>query len=232
MSSKSRSDFDPEGGPRSHAPCSQSTHQSARLSRHLFPFFSPALHSRMAGDSFFAKPSSSKRKRPAGAASTSSGAGGRSTSTSTKGRPAAAVKRSRGKRDEELSSDDGGEDVNVEDMDLTRDTRGGESDEEERDAERRETGGEKRLRIAREYLKGLEAEQQLGASLFALCPKLLVATWSARHRRSCVLARTRCDRRSAGGACAGVRRRSCAERAALTNLHADVLLVRHPRRSS
>lgn len=144
----------------------------ARLARHLLslsllPFSSLGLvPHKMAGDSFFAKPSSSKRKRAIGGASSS--AGSRSTSTSTKaGRPAAPVKRSRGKRDEELSSDDGGEDANVEDMDLTRDTRGGESDEEERDAERRETGGEKRLRIAREYLKGLEAEQQLGTSCFA-----------------------------------------------------------------
>lgn len=44
-------------------------------------------------------------------------------------------------------------------MDLRRDTRGGESDEEERVRAGRETGGEKRLRMAREYLQGLEKEQ-------------------------------------------------------------------------
>lgn len=44
-------------------------------------------------------------------------------------------------------------------MDLRRDTRGGESDDEERVRAGRETGGEKRLRMAREYLEGLEKEQ-------------------------------------------------------------------------
>lgn len=167
----------------------------------------------MAGDSFFAKPSSSKRKRPVTAAPTSS--------TASKGRPAAApVKRSRGKRDEELSSDDGGEDVNVEDMDLTRDTRGGESDEEERDAERRETGGEKRLRIAREYLKGLEAEQQLGAFSLLSAPTALVRSGSA----SCALAAMDVSadhrHRQEAGALPGA-----AQRWSLLplNLHADLL---------
>lgn len=105
---------------------------------------------KMAGDSFFAKPSSSKRKQPA----------------SSRRTPASQAKpppQRRAKRDEDLASDSDN-DVAVDDMDLTRDTRGGESDDEERVRDAAETGGEKRLRIAREYLRGLEAEQQIGTS--------------------------------------------------------------------
>lgn len=57
-------------------------------------------------------------------------------------------------------------------MDLRRDTRGGESDEEERLRAGRETGGEKRLRMAREYLEGLEKEQGEYLFLFTCFKRL------------------------------------------------------------
>lgn len=135
-------------------------------------------------DAFFSKPNASKRKRP----STGGPPGAKGGSTSSgarpgaKGRPSAgaaaastSTSKSKKKRDEELS--DGGSDVGVEDMDLRRDTRGGESDEEERVRAGRETGGEKRLRMAREYLEGLEKEQ--GKCAISLDH---VAAWSMSSR--------------------------------------------------
>nr|AOR51842.1 Rrp9 [Phaffia rhodozyma] len=105
-------------------------------------------------DAFFSKPSSSKRKRP--------GKPNNSPSSATNGktRPTPALTK-KSKRDEELSEDDGS-DVGVDDMDFRRDTRGGSSDEEEAERAKRETGNEKRLRLAREYLKNVEEEQDDG----------------------------------------------------------------------
>lgn len=131
----------------------------------------------MAGDSFFSKPSANKRKRPGapsggsrtGGASRKPAAGGASTSSSRNGAgvpPSAGKGTKKSRRDEELSND-GESDGGVDDMELRRDTRGGESDEEERLREVRETGAEKRLRMAREYLEGLEKEQ--GETLAAGC---------------------------------------------------------------
>lgn len=112
----------------------------------------PAFPSLPMPDAFFSRPSSSKRKRPGKPTDGSAGSGG----PNGKLRSAPPKK----KRDEELSDD--GSDIGIDDMDFRRDTRGGSSDEEEAERAKRETGNEKRLRLAREYLKNVE--QELGLS--------------------------------------------------------------------
>lgn len=121
-------------------------------------------------DAFFSKSNATKRKRPSTAANPTK------KNATARPAPSSASSKSKTKRDEELS-DDGGEDVGLDDMDLRRDTRGGESDDEERVRSQRETAGEKRLRMAREYLEGIEKEQGQYACSVSGLSTLIIDHW-------------------------------------------------------